>query len=95
MLPEWTSPRNIGEAYAQAGGWGETILNRKLADSFEPGDDRRAQLVKVPGEKYKGETMKDTLLIPLNVSQSKSAFSTKYWLGPQEDKTTTYVSGKM
>ena len=91
-LAEWTAPRNIGDAYAQAGGWGETIAKRKLADSFEPGDDRRTKLIKIPGEKYKGETMSDTLLIPLNVAQSKSAFSTKYWLGPQLITGVTYLS---
>lgn len=91
VLPEWTAPRNIGAAYAAAGGWGETIANRKLADSYEPGDDRRAKLIKVPGEKYKGEKMADTLLIPLSVAQSSSAFSTKYWLGPELNSGQTFL----
>lgn len=60
-LPEYTSPRNIGNEWAPAAGWGEMSGNRKLADSFEPGDDRRANLIAVPGDKYKGELMTDTM----------------------------------
>ena len=91
-IEENTAPRNIGSQWALAGGWGELIVNRKLADSFEPGDERRAQLIKVPGEKYKGEQMKDTCLIPLDVAQSQSAFSTKYWLGPGSLPGVTYIA---
>ena len=91
VLPEYTSPRNIGADYAPAGGWGEIVGTRKLADSFEPGDDRRKELLKVPGEKYKGEFMKDSLLIPLDVAQPNSSFSTKYWLGPSSDLTVSYL----
>ena len=91
VLPEYTSPRNIGADWAPAGGWGEIVGTRKLADSFEPGDDRRKELIKVPGEKYKGELMKDTLTIPLDIAQTKSCFSTKYWLGPSSDLTVSYL----
>ncbi|MBA4166886.1 MAG: RagB/SusD family nutrient uptake outer membrane protein, partial [Chitinophagaceae bacterium] len=91
LLAEWTAPRNIGSDWAPGGGWGETVANRKLADSYEPGDDRRSQLMRVPGEKYKGESMTDTLIIPLDVAQSHSAFSTKYWLGPSPEAGTTYL----
>lgn len=91
-LPEQSSPRNIGSDYAPAGGWGELIATRKLADSYEAGDDRRKQLIKVPGEKYKGEKMTDTLLIPLDIAQPHSSFSTKYWLGPvTEGSGATYL----
>jgi hypothetical protein len=83
-LPEQSSPRNIGSDWAPAGGWGELVANRKLADSYEAGDDRRKQLMKVAGEKYKGEKMKDTLLIPLDIAQPHAGFSTKYWLGPAD-----------
>lgn len=94
ILPERTAPRNIGDKYAPAGGWGEQILNRKLADSYEAGDDRRAKLIKIPGEKYKGEKMDDTLFIPLNIVQNRSAFSTKYWLGPQLNAGQTFLGGQ-
>ncbi|NEW83043.1 MAG: RagB/SusD family nutrient uptake outer membrane protein [Mariniphaga sp.] len=91
VLPEYTSPRNIGAEYAPAGGWGEIVGTRKLADSFEPGDDRRKELIKVPGEKYKGENMKEEITIPLTIAQTKSSFSTKYWLGPSPDLSISYL----
>lgn len=84
VLDEWGAPRNIGDQYATAGGWGETVLKQKVASSFEPGDDRRKKLMVTIGDKYKGERMKDTLVIPASVSQPKSAFSTKFWLGPEK-----------
>lgn len=92
-LPEYTSPRNIGNEWAPAAGWGELVGTRKLADSFEPGDDRRAQLIKVPGEKYKGETMTDTLTIPFTITQVNSSFPTKYWLGPTPLSGADYLFG--
>jgi len=61
VLPEYISPRNIGNEWAPAAGWGEMTMNRKLAQSFEPGDDRRANLIAVPGDPYKGELMTDTM----------------------------------
>jgi hypothetical protein len=94
VMPEYTAPRNIGGEWAMAGGWGEIVGTRKLADSFDPNDDRRKELIKIPGEKYKGELMSDTLLIPMDIAQPNSCFSTKYWLGPLEDKTVSYVSGQ-
>ncbi len=81
LLNEWTSPRNLGDVYAPFGGWGETIMSRKLADSFEKGDLRRSKLVVAPGETYQGEAMTKPVTIPLTITQNKSAFSTKYWLG--------------
>lgn len=84
VLDEWSAPRNIGDQYATAGGWGESVLKKKVADAYEPGDDRRKKLLVTVGDKYKGERMKDTLLVPANVSQAKSAFSTKFWLGPEK-----------
>jgi starch-binding outer membrane protein, SusD/RagB family len=92
-LPEYNSPRNIGNEWAPAAGWGELVGTRKLADSFEPGDDRRAQLLKVPGEKYKGETMTDTLTIPFTITQVNSCFPTKYWLGPTPLSGADYLFG--
>jgi len=81
-LPENTAPRNIGNEWAPADGWGENVGSNKLGNSFEPGDDRRAKLLVMVGEKYKGELMKDTLLIPNTITQVNSSFSTKYWYGP-------------
>jgi len=83
VLPTETAPRNIGSEWAPAAGWGEKSGNRKLAESFETGDDRRANLMVIPGEKYKGELMTTTLQLPLNPAWNKSCFSTKYWYGPQ------------
>jgi hypothetical protein len=90
VLPEWTSPRNLGDAYAPFGGWGEGVMNKKLADSFEKGDQRRGKLVVAVGETYQGEGMKTPVTIPATITQNKSAFSTKYWLGPGDK----YLSGQ-
>lgn len=57
-------------------------MNKKLADSYAPKDDRRRKLVVVVGETYLGETMASPLTIPNTIVQSHSAFTTKYWLGP-------------
>lgn len=84
ILGAWTSPRNLGDAYAPFGGWGEGIMNTKLADSFEKGDLRRSKLVVKVGETYQGEYMKTAVTVPATITQNKSAFSTKYWLGPGE-----------
>lgn len=89
-LNEWTSPRNIGLPYAPFGGWGETIMNMKLAESFEPGDERRTKLIKTVGETYQGEKMAEPVTIPESIIQSNSAFSTKYWLGPYDN----YLGGQ-
>jgi hypothetical protein len=90
IMNESTAPRGIGVEYAAFGGWGQWLLNRKLADAFDPNDDRRKQLVKVPGESYKGELMSSTLTIPFNIVQPNSAFATKWWLGPSD----TYLEGQ-
>jgi hypothetical protein len=82
-LNEWSSPRNIGSEYAAAGGWGETIGTKALANSFDPSDDRRKQLIKLPGEKYKGETMADTLHIPMNIAQPNSPSPLNFGLAPK------------
>ncbi len=81
-LSVWTAPRQIGDKWAINGGWGEAVLTRKMADSFDPADERRKELVKAPGETYQGEGMSEALTIPLTISQKNSAFSTKYWYGP-------------
>ncbi len=78
---EWTAPRGIGEQYAGFGGWSEAVMNKKLADSYAPDDDRRRKLVVAVGETYMGETMSSPVTIPASVIDH-SAFTTKYWLGP-------------
>jgi hypothetical protein len=89
-LNESTAPRSIGADFAAFGGWGQWLLNKKFADAFDPNDDRRKELVKLPGESYKGELMSRTLTIPRNIVQPNSAFATKYWLGPSVD----YLEGQ-
>ncbi len=91
---EFTAPRNIGDKYAPNGGWGETVVNLKVASSYEPGDDRRKKLMLIVGEKYKGERMTDTVTIPNGPLYINRAFSTKYWLGPAIDNKTTYYNGQ-
>ena len=90
LLNESTAPRSIGADFAAFGGWGQWLLNKKFADAFDPNDDRRKELVKLPGESYKGELMSSTLTIPRNIVQPNSAFATKYWLGPSVD----YLEGQ-
>jgi hypothetical protein len=77
-----TAPRGIGEKYAPYGGWGEFLASKKLANSFEPGDERREKLMVTVGETYKGEKMTESVTLPDTI-QANSAFSTKYWLGPE------------
>jgi hypothetical protein len=81
-LPVDTAPQNIGSFWAPGGGWGGFSANRKLADSFEPGDERRTKLMVIPGESYRGSRMSATLTIPVVPRWDKSAWSTKYWVGP-------------
>jgi len=90
LLNQSTAPRSVGAQWAAFGGWGQWLLNRKFADAFDPNDDRRKELVKAPGESYKGELMSSTFTIPLNIVQPNSAFATKYWLGPSAD----YLEGQ-
>ena len=79
---EWTAPRGLDVAYAPFGGWGEAVMNKKLADSYAPEDDRRQKLAVAVGETYLGESMASPLTIPNSIAQNHSAFTTKYWLGP-------------
>ena len=81
-LPTDTAPQNIGGFWAPGGGWGGFTANRKLADSFDPADERRTKLMVIPGERYKGSRMSATLTIPLFPRWDKSAWTTKYWVGP-------------
>ncbi len=85
ILNEVSAPRGIGDAYAPFGGWGETVVNKKVANAYEANDDRRSKMLKIPGETYKGEQMANAVTIPLNTVQPNSAFSTKFWLGPIAD----------
>jgi tetratricopeptide (TPR) repeat protein len=87
---EYTSPRNIGDTWAPFGGWGEVIMNKKLADSYDPTDDRRKNLLVTVGDTYQGEAMTAPLTVPADIAQKNSAFSTKYWHGPE----TRYYSGQ-
>jgi hypothetical protein len=77
-----TAPQGIGSKWAPGGGWGGFTANRKLANSFDPRDERRTKLMVIPGEKYKGLRMTDTLTVPLKSKWDKSAWTTKYWVGP-------------
>jgi len=65
--------------------------NIKLADSFEPGDDRRAKLILASGEDYEGELMTATLTLPDSPAWDKSCFSTKYWYGPSDVAGADYL----
>lgn len=87
---EYTAPRNIGDQWAPFGGWGEVIMNKKLADSYEPNDDRREKLIVAVGDTYQGESMTAPLTVPADIAQKNSAFSTKYWHGPEN----RYYSGQ-
>ena len=82
-----TAPQNIGGFWAPGGGWGGYTANRKLADSFEPVDERRTKLMVIPGERYKGSRMAATLTIPIVPKWDKSAWTTKYWVGPHPGGT--------
>ena len=84
LLDQWSAPRGIGTEYAPGGGWGGTLVNRKLADALEPQDLRRTELIKVPGETYQGSAMAEPLTIPEDITQPNSAFSTKWWHGPAD-----------
>ena len=82
FLNWFTGPLGAGAPYAIFGGQGTYPTARKLADSFDPNDKRRKELIKVPGESYAGETMAgQTYNIPLNITQKNSAFNAKWWTG--------------
>ena len=85
LLAGATSPRDVGNKWASWGGWGESMINKKLVDAYDPMDERRLQLVKLRGESYKGELM-DTTMGPNDwgineAAQKDVGYSTKYWLG--------------
>ncbi|CAN5312417.1 RagB/SusD family nutrient uptake outer membrane protein [soil metagenome] len=86
-----TSPKGVGNDYANNSGTGEAPMRKKLADAFDPNDLRRKFLVLAPGEMYVAEGFKapkDTLILstdPAKIPQQNSAFSTKYWIGPDFD----------
>jgi len=78
-------PKGIGNDFAVFNGTGTVVGTMKLANSFEPGDVRRQQFIKVAGESYKGETMNTICNIPLNTAQKNSSFSAKWWTGNADD----------
>lgn len=85
LLAGITSPRDVGNKWASWGGWGESMINKKLVDAYDPVDERRKQLVKLRGESYKGELMTETMG-PNDwgtnaAAQKDVGYSTKYWLG--------------
>ncbi len=80
-------PQGIGNDYAVFNGTGAVVGSKKLANSFEPGDVRRQQFIKVAGESYKGETMKSICNIPLDIAQKNSSFSAKWWTGTADNIT--------
>lgn len=76
--------RGVGNTYSSWGGWGEQTVNIKAVNSFEPGDDRRKNLIIKYGEAYKGELMVDSLKSAADWAkclQTNSGFAGKYWLG--------------
>jgi len=82
FLNWWTGPLGVSAPYAIFNGRGEAPTNRKLADSFNPTDKRRQELIKIPGESYAGETMAgQTYTLPLTITQNLSAFNAKWWTG--------------
>lgn len=83
LLNQWSAPRGIDPAFATAGGWGGTIVKGSVADEFESNDFRRTELLKVPGETYQGSLMETPYTIPEDIGQPNSAFSTKWWHGPE------------
>lgn len=83
LLPKLTAPGSADANYAPGGGWGSFSFSKKYADSFEPGDARRDELVVMAGETYLGEDMTNPFLVPGDAATATNAFSTKYWRGPQ------------
>lgn len=83
LLPKLTAPAAAGKDYAPGGGWGSFAFSRKYADSFDPADERRKELVKIAGETYLGEDMASPFVLPGIPAEATNAFSTKYWRGVQ------------
>lgn len=95
-IPTQTAPINIGDAWCNFGGWGNYIISKEALNSYEPGDDRRKQLIIKYPESYKGELMADSFRAinwgkfplasnnPADVFPDKfkqNGYSTKYWFG--------------
>jgi hypothetical protein len=75
----------VGQKWASWGGWGEQMVNKKLADAYDPIDKRRTDMIKFRGDSYKGELMTETMG-PNDwgtnaAAQNGVGYSTKYWLG--------------
>jgi len=69
---------------------GQVPLNMKLANSYDPTDKRRLEFVKAKGESYKGEGMPTIMFLdPALLAQKNSAFSTKWWIGPDRAAPTS------
>jgi hypothetical protein len=81
LLPKLTAPASAGPQHAPGGGWGSFAFSRKYADSFDPADERRKELVKIAGETYQGEDMATPFVLPGDPAEATNAFSTKYWRG--------------
>jgi tetratricopeptide (TPR) repeat protein len=85
LLAGLTSPRDVGNDFASWGGWGEFMINKKLADAYNPIDKRRTDMIKFRGDSYKGELMAREMG-PNDwgnnaAAQKDVGYSTKYWLG--------------
>jgi hypothetical protein len=85
LLAGLTSPRDVGNKWASWGGWGEFMVNKKMADAYNPTDKRRTEMIKFRGDTYKGELMTETMG-PNDwgnnaAAQNGVGYSTKYWLG--------------
>ena len=93
-LPTQTAPPGIGDDWCNFGGWGNYIISANALNSYEPGDDRRKQLIIKYPESYKGELMTDTFKarnwdkwpsVKLSDSfpalRKNNGYSTKYWFG--------------
>jgi len=79
----------VGDKFAPYGGWGNYSVSPTAVASFEPGDNRRKELLVKYPEPYKGELMADTMraadwdknaAFPAN--RKAYGYSTKYWFGP-------------
>jgi len=85
-MPTQTAPPGVGDAWCNFGGWGNYIISPVALTSFEPGDDRRKQLVIQYPEAYKGELMPVSFTAadwPADFPANRKTFgySTKYWYG--------------
>ena len=87
-MPTQTSPPGIGDAWCNFGGWGNYIISPTALISFEPGDDRRKQLIIKYPEAYKGELMTDSFKAinwegnsGFPAERKTFGYSTKYWYG--------------